>query len=114
MLVRTVEEDLTIIARAVEAVNRREDGPEIELPAALEEICNLVEKKLGMPPVDVHLLGAKTSAFADRCYGASDRTQRSCREIRRLDNRVDVAGRLFHFDCARFGLSNTQPAGNCA
>jgi hypothetical protein len=114
MLVRTVEEDLAIIARAVEAVNRREDGPEIELPAALKEICHFVEKKLGMPPVDVYLLGAKTSALADRCHRTSDRTQRSYRKIRRLDDRVDVAGRLFHYSCARFGFRKAQPAGNCA
>ena len=65
-----------------------------------------------MPPVDVHLLGAKASALADRYYGASERTQRSYRKIRRLDNRVDVAGRLFHYDCARFGRRKTQPTGN--
>jgi hypothetical protein len=51
----------------------------------LEEICNLVEKKLGMPPVDVHLLGAKASALADRYHGSSERTQRSYRKIRRLE-----------------------------
>jgi hypothetical protein len=65
-----------------------------------------------MPPVDVHLLGAKTSALADLYHGASDRAQRSYRKIRRLDDRVDVAGRLFHYDCARFRLRKTQPTGN--
>ena len=66
-----------------------------------------------MPPVDVYLLGAKTSALADRCHRTSDRTQRSYRKIRRLDDRVDVAGRLFHYSCARFGFRKAQPAGNC-
>src|SRR5215472_1937409 len=85
MLVRAVEEDLAVVARAVEAVDRREDGSEIELPAALKEVCNLVEEQLGMPPVDAHLLGTKTAAFADRSHGGSDCTQRGDREIGRLN-----------------------------
>jgi hypothetical protein len=73
----------------------------------LKEVCHFVEKKLGMPPVNVYLLGAKTSALANLCHGTPDRAQRSYRKIRRLDDRVDVAGRLFHCNCARLGLRKT-------
>ena len=114
MLICAVEEDLAVVARAVEAVDRREDGSEIELPAALKEKCSLVEKQLRMPSVDAYLLGAKTAAFADRSHGASDRPQRRRREIGRLDDGVDVARRLFDCDGAGLGFGKPQPAGDFA
>ena len=114
MLVRTVEEDLAVVARAVEAVDRREDGSEIELPAALKEICNLVEKQLDMPPVDTYPLGTKTATFADRSHGASERPQRRHREIGRLDDGVDVTRRLFDYDSVGLGFRKPQPAGDFA
>ena len=70
MLVRAVEENLAVVARAIEAVDRREDGSEIELPAALKEICNIVEEQLCMPPIDTYLLGAKTAAIANPSQAA--------------------------------------------
>src|SRR6516165_7901855 len=99
MLVRAVKEDLAAVTRAIEGVNWREDGSEIELPAALKEICNLVEEQLGMPPVDAHLLRTKTTSFADRSDGGSDRPQCRHREICRFDYGIDVTRRLF--DCDR-------------
>jgi hypothetical protein len=104
VLVCTVEEDLAVVARAVETANRREDRSEIELPAALKEICNLVEEQLGMPPIDTHLLGTKTAAFADRSHGAPDRPERRNCEIGRLDDGFDVTGRLFDCDSAGSGF----------
>ena len=113
MLVCAVKKDLAAVARAVEAVDRREDGSEIELPAALKEICNLVEKQLCMSPVDTHLLGTKTASFADGSHGASDRPQRRHREIGCLDDGVDVTRRLFYRDAGR-GFGRSQPAGDFA
>jgi hypothetical protein len=104
MLVRAVKKDLAAVSRAVETVDRRKDGSEIELPAALKEICNLVEEQLRMPPVDTHLLVAKTASFADDSHGASNGSQRRHREIGRLDSGVDVTRRLFDRDSAGRGF----------
>src|SRR5262249_24441234 len=114
MLVRAVEENLAVVARAIEAVDRREDGSEIELPAALKEICNIVEEQLCMPPIDTYLLGAKTAAIANPSHGPSDLPQRRHREIGYLNNGVDVTGRLFDYDSAGRGFGKPQPAGNFA
>jgi hypothetical protein len=67
-----------------------------------------------MPPVDLHLLGTKTAAIADRRHGVSDRPQRRHREIGRLDDGVDVTRRLFDSDSVGLGFGKPQPAGDFA
>ena len=70
MLVSAVEGDLAVVARTEKAVDRREDGSEVELPAALKETCSLIEKQLSVPPVYTYLLWTKTAALPVRSHGA--------------------------------------------
>ena len=65
MLVSTIEEDLTIIASMIEAIHRRKHGTKVELPAALKEIGDFVKEQLGVSPIDLGLLFAKTATLAN-------------------------------------------------
>ena len=61
--VGTVEEDLAAVAGLVERVHGRVDGADVELPAALEEIGDLVEKQAGMAAINRHALAAEAAAW---------------------------------------------------
>ena len=94
MLIGAVEDDLAIVARAIEAVDRRMDGADVELPAALEEISDLVEQQPRMPAIHRHSLSAESTPFADRRYCGADGAHQRDGEVMDLDGRVYVAGRL--------------------
>jgi hypothetical protein len=106
VLVSAVEDNLTAIAGLVEAVHRGEHLTDVELPAALEEVCNLVEQQGGVAPVDLHLLRAKATTLGDRRHGAADGThQRHCKFCR-LNDGIDATLRLL--DLNRIGGQGGQ------
>ena len=97
------------IARLVERIHGCVHSADVELPAALEEIGDLVEKQTGMPAIHVHALAAQTTALADRGDGLSDGShQRDC-EVVRLDHGVDVARRLHNMNLAHRFRRKTEP-----
>ena len=108
MRIGTVEDDLAAVAGRVEAVDRREHGADVELPAALEEVRDLVEEQRGVTPVDPDLLGADASALADERNRAADGTHQGRGKVRRLDDGVDGTWRLFDRDGARHRFGQAQ------
>jgi hypothetical protein len=101
MLIGAVEKDAPSIAGAIEVIHRRMDGADVELPAALKEIGDLVEQQARVPPVDSHLLRAQAATLADGGDCCADRAHQRDGEVMNLDRRVDIARRLIDMNLRR-------------
>ncbi|MGA8292213.1 MAG: hypothetical protein WB820_06865 [Rhodoplanes sp.] len=113
VLISAVEDDLPIVAGAVEAVNGRVDRADVELPTALEEIGNLVEQQSGVTAIHLHPLAAKAAPFADQCHDSADGAQRRDGKVVGLDDRVDIARGLLDMNCVRQPVRQSQSLGDC-
>jgi hypothetical protein len=111
VLVGVVEENLTIIAGAIKAIHWRKHIANIKLPAALEEVGNLVEQQLSMSTIDFHQLFAKATALAHQCDDAAEGTHHRRGEICRLDDGVDLARRLLDLDGIPCHLGHCKASG---
>ncbi len=110
MLISAVEDDLPVIAGAIEAVHRRVDCADVELPAALEEVGDLVEQQPGVPAIHFHPLTAEAAPLADRSdRGADGSHQRDC-DVVRFHDQIDIAGRLLDLNRVGRGLRQSKPS----
>ena len=109
VLVGAVEDNLPVIAGMKETVHRHEHGAEVDLPAALEEVRDLVEQQRGMAAVHPHLLRAKAATLADQRHGAANSPHQGDCKIRRFDDGIDVTWRLLDLNRVRRQFGQSQP-----
>ena len=108
MLIGAIEENVSTVAGTVEIIHRRMDDADVELPAALKEISDLVEQQAGVPPIDRHALRAEAATLADRGDCCADRAHQRDGEVMDLDGRVDIARRLIDVNRRRRMLREVQ------